>query len=923
MAVALLSLAGLRCESAGAIPALRLDPKNLTGEVMIRNWTMIGPFPVGEGNLATAGYSNGAAGLDREYLTAFGVHDDSAEPDQFRAMVKQLRGPIRAVGVLSESELIEPTNFFDFDTYGVVYAAAEIVSASEAVLALQCSNTHGLKVWLNQANILTTGYSTGAQKLQHVLRVRLRRGTNFLLLKKTVIKDTPVGYGFPAGFSVGFSSIQFARGMLRLVCQEMISDSMNGYWPYGRNILGAADQLRISLPLYADEPAQIEIANARGQAVYSHSEKPFRGTWARPVNDLAEGLYRISLRFSAEQFEDTFYVGDLDRAFSRLKSRSGRFLSDETAGVNLAALLTRFETLIDFRKGGEVSMFQDPNIVYLISELETILADLENSKEAFKGRPGTHIRGFRSKIDRQIRHYMVHSPVGSEDAPRPLVIIVPFTNERHPFLRSITVAQRQYATMTARLADEAGYRVLWPDARGVMETASPIAVADVLEALEAVKKDYRVDEDRIYLAGFCSGGRGALLLAERFPSLFAAVATWGPNRSRADNSLERRWFDVNQPYALLENLFNVPVYVLQGKYDNDPPVREAREFVEDAGALGVKVEYREVDGAHVYFALHPLPEFFRFFRGKSRQTAPAEARLATGQLKYNEAQWIRITGLREPMAAGTVRARVQADGSIHVATDNVTSYELLRRRLPIDKNRQPAVRSDGRVVAPTVTDEAIVVGARGGSLLKSSALEGPISDVFSDRFLVVFGSRGSLRERQEIAALVGRFQATWTELFHCDMTVKPDSEVTETDILRSHLILLGGAETNSVTARIFPRIPVRVDVKSLVIGERVYRGEIGFQLVYPNPLNPAKYVAVLAGTGIANYRLQNERMVLNGWYDFVVWRCLAGEKAEIVDIGYFDSEWRHVVSCVRPGMESALGWPWIAEKSKDLGLARF
>jgi hypothetical protein len=153
---------------------------------------------------------------------------------------------------------------------------------------------------------------------------------------------------------------------------------------------------------------------------------------------------------------------------------------------------------------------------------------------------------------------------------------------------------------------------------------------------------------------------------------------------------------VNQSYALIENLFNIPVYVIQGKYDEDPPVEQAREAVENARRIGVKLDYHEiVDGAHVYFATHPLPEFFKFFRGKTRQTEPSGVRLTTGQLKYNEAQWIRITRLREPMTAGTVSAAIEASGEVRITTDNVTGYELLTSRMPIDRHKAVTVWSKG------------------------------------------------------------------------------------------------------------------------------------------------------------------------------------------------------------------------------------
>lgn len=58
--------------------------------------------------------------------------------------------------------------------------------------------------------------------------------------------------------------------------------------------------------------------------------------------------------------------------------------------------------------------------------------------------------------------------------------------------------------------------------------ASELAIQDVLDALEYAKKNARVDENRVYLAGFSGGGMMTLNMVGRYPQLWTAAVAWVP-----------------------------------------------------------------------------------------------------------------------------------------------------------------------------------------------------------------------------------------------------------------------------------------------------------------------------------------------------------------------------------------------------------
>ena len=79
--------------------------------------------------------------------------------------------------------------------------------------------------------------------------------------------------------------------------------------------------------------------------------------------------------------------------------------------------------------------------------------------------------------------------------------------------------------------------------------------------------------------------------------------------------------------------------------------------------------------------------------------------------------------------------------------------------------------------------------------------------------------------------------------------VKTDAEVTEKDIAESHLILFGSPEGNTLMARVLPKTPVQIVSPSEIrVGDRTFKGEsLGISFIYPNPLNPKRYVMICAG----------------------------------------------------------------------------
>ena len=72
--------------------------------------------------------------------------------------------------------------------------------------------------------------------------------------------------------------------------------------------------------------------------------------------------------------------------------------------------------------------------------------------------------------------------------------------------------------------------MIHPNFRGKNKTpkalGSDLAVADIVSAVEFMKSEYPIDENRIYLTGVSGGGHMSLLMAGRHPEIWAGVSAW-------------------------------------------------------------------------------------------------------------------------------------------------------------------------------------------------------------------------------------------------------------------------------------------------------------------------------------------------------------------------------------------------------------
>lgn len=130
---------------------------------------------------------------------------------------------------------------------------------------------------------------------------------------------------------------------------------------------------------------------------------------------------------------------------------------------------------------------------------------------------------------------------------------------------------------------------------------------DVMNVLDMVRKEFNVDNNRIYLMGHSMGGAGTLYLGAKYSSIWAALGPIAPAAFGIEPNT-------------LEKIPSMPVIVVHGDADEVVPVANTRKWVDKLKELNMTYEYNEMPGiSHGPVIEQGLPSVYAFFAKHSKQ----------------------------------------------------------------------------------------------------------------------------------------------------------------------------------------------------------------------------------------------------------------------------------------------------------------
>lgn len=127
-------------------------------------------------------------------------------------------------------------------------------------------------------------------------------------------------------------------------------------------------------------------------------------------------------------------------------------------------------------------------------------------------------------------------------------------------------------------------------------------VESIIEFIEQLKKEYNVDEDRVYLTGLSMGGYGTWYTSMARPDLFAAIAPV-----------------CGGGMAWNAGVLKMPVWAFHGVEDPTVSVTQSDEMVDKLKELNADVKYTRLDGVgHNVWEYAYNKELIEWFLSKKR-----------------------------------------------------------------------------------------------------------------------------------------------------------------------------------------------------------------------------------------------------------------------------------------------------------------
>ncbi|HZT82867.1 MAG TPA: prolyl oligopeptidase family serine peptidase, partial [Gemmataceae bacterium] len=313
-------------------------------------------------------------------------------------------------------------------------------------------------------------------------------------------------------------------------------------------------------------------------------------------------------------------------------------------------------------------------------------AALRDGQAPWAAQTGLVVRGYVSKIDGSVQPYGLVVPASYRpDSPYKHRLDLWWHG------RGETLSELNFINQRQRSPGEFAPRdafVLHPYGRycNANKFAGEI---DTFEAMDHVKKHYRIDDNRIVARGFSMGGAACWQFAVHYPDVWAAAAPGAGFSETADflkvfqqEKLQPTWYEQKlwhlydcTDYAL--NLFNCPTVAYSG--ENDSQKQAADMMARALEAEGIKLTHIIGKRAKHHYTPEAKAEINRRMDRLAelgRRPVPEAVLFTTWTLRYNRAYWVRVDGLEKHWSRAEVLANL-GYGTPVVKTKNVSALTLV------------------------------------------------------------------------------------------------------------------------------------------------------------------------------------------------------------------------------------------------------
>jgi dienelactone hydrolase len=583
----------------------------------------------------------------------------------------------------------------------------------------------------------------------------------------------------------------------------------------------------------------------------------------------------------------------------------------------------------EFYKPGEIDVAKG-----LLDEGLTRAAALKKGQATWTTKHGLVVRGYVSRLDGSVQPYGLVVPASyTKDGTKKYRLDFWFHGRGEMLSEVNFLRDRERNVGTFAPPDAI---VLHPYGRYC--NANKFAgEVDALEAMDSVRRRYPIDDDRIVVRGFSMGGASTWHFAVHDPSRWAAA---NPGAGFAETprfanvfhkvSLSPVWWEVKLYHLYdctdwADNLRHCPTVAYSGEIDSQKQAADVMaQAMEKEGLQLVHVIGPKTKHSYERHARDEVERRITALAAKGREKNPETVHFTTYTLKYNNCAWVTVDALDRHWERARIEAHRDADGAFTVRAANVKAFtidvppgeksaavkvkigalqsaagglqQVERTATAADNNHRTASfhREDGHWAAGLLPDS---------TLRKSHGVQGPIDDAFMDAFLFVrpTGKSSNPVVDKWAESEMQRAIREWRRQFRGNPRVKEDKNVTEDDIASMNLILWGdfGANSNnSLIAKLADKLPFqRVGSEIVVDGGRHFdAAHHGAILIYPNPLNPNRYVVLNSGFTFREHAYFSNALQIPKLPDWAIVDVRTPPDddwpGKIVAADFFDEEWK-------------------------------
>ena len=726
----------------------------------------------------------------------------------------------------------------------VAYACTYIKRAQVGRAFLAVGSDDGIKIWLNGELVHENLVQRGVSKDQDVVEVLFREGDNTLLVK---VEQGGGGWGFVLRVVETFLTGEFDLGANQFVFSLRAPGDRLGRIAsliHSGEVLSEAELVKdesgsvtarigLSAPLPNDSLKTVTIA-LDGKEVGAQDVR-HSGIFAA-VELLQQRQSELRERFRTDApWDDMAAAPPLVRRHRGMVARAFDFLDLEVLPVD----------------GYELDA--------LVDAAEMIRA-LDGGEDYLGAQRNEFWSAYYSSADGSGQHFVIAVPVDFDPQKSyPLIVALHGLGGR-PKPNFDRVHSGQYIEVQ-------------PWGRGDTWYAA-LGDRDVLSVVDYVKQWYRIDSARVYVIGWSMGGRGTWTIASRHPDLFAAAAPffgWGDGLP-------------------LRNLRNVPVFNQHGQKDWVVSVDQSRFSVDILQKLGYSVAHKEYpDAGHGIPDAYPARDWMLTHR---RPDSPGGVTYTCQTPDRGRAYWFRIRRFVDPHLSAMISASVSGRGAqqlLTVLADNVEVLELDVSSMPVDRDADLLVQIGQTLLTAKLPlpEQIFAIHLEDKWRLEDQwslpdigtrpYRPGAMADLYTgEPLLIVYGSRGDSARtalwRQAAEKLSRHGGVNWREMAIGRIPVRADADLTDEEMSRFNLVLLGGARDNRIAAKMADRLPFTINGKNeLIAGERepVSLDSAVLRLAYYNPLSSERLIFLIAtdesGSAAEEYLQSIQDLMTGSW----------------------------------------------------------